>query len=234
MGAHGFGLTIMSKSISKFNLAFQSAVKSDRYENGHDAYSGSIGQKDGYELVSRDPIDPKDFEKLKEKNEESKWGPAMACPVSEVKEISTSSSKTKKIKWAGRQDLSRWEAKNRLEEDIKPRKNCYIRIQVTAVTKMKDAEYKIQKVESPKEWRVERYMGGRGGDCRFRSKTKAEALRLYKQALTNGESVRLIYIDQEWVRVLAKPSEYEVTYTVTNLKSTGKISHFEVWGWAAE
>lgn len=69
--------------------AFHKAVEYDQHENGHSAYSGSIGQKYEYKMVSG--FSPKTVkegyalaEKLLNEDDETygdKWGPCHCIPV---------------------------------------------------------------------------------------------------------------------------------------------------------
>lgn len=67
--------------------AFREAVDNARHERGHDSYSGTIKEKDGYKVRSQEPMTrakANDFASRDMDNNE-KWGPAFAVPVAEEK-----------------------------------------------------------------------------------------------------------------------------------------------------
>ena len=65
--------------------AFRNAVAESRYEKGHGSYSGTIGEKSGFTTRSREPMTLAQAHAFADKdiNNNDKWGPAFAVPVTE-------------------------------------------------------------------------------------------------------------------------------------------------------
>lgn len=65
--------------------AFRDAVDEARYESGHGGYSGTISEKHDYKIRSNTPMSKKDAYAFADKDidQNDKWGPAFAVPVSE-------------------------------------------------------------------------------------------------------------------------------------------------------
>ncbi|WP_424216971.1 hypothetical protein ACN20G_33295 (plasmid) [Streptomyces sp. BI20] len=68
-------------------LAFSHAVMEARHLHGHGGYTGSIAEKDEYEVVAGEPVqsemdaETRAHELLREGRFDSKWGPAGAIPI---------------------------------------------------------------------------------------------------------------------------------------------------------
>lgn len=67
--------------------AFREAVDNARHERGHDSYSGTIKEKDGYKVRSQEPMTRAKANDFADRDMENnqKWGPAFAVPVAEEK-----------------------------------------------------------------------------------------------------------------------------------------------------
>lgn len=219
MGACSFSLTIDATNEKQFAKAFHDAAAEDRYENGHDSYSGTIGQKSGWRMLSATPVSKSKLAELKEKHEGDKWGDAMACPVAE--EILVGKAKTKKVKVEAGDS---WEAQNAARAMF----GGDVKVSFKGSTKVKEATYKLEKLDIKTGWRVKRWNSEevfeKKGDC----------LKRYKELLSAGENVSMFYKDQEFKRVLVKPSVWEVDVEIQSFRVGDKISHYAVWGWAAE
>lgn len=67
--------------------AYRNAMEDARHEYGHRGYTGSMAEKNGYEVRSREPMTQADAYKFADRDLEKndKWGPAFAVPVTEEK-----------------------------------------------------------------------------------------------------------------------------------------------------
>lgn len=65
--------------------AFRNAVQESRYERGHGSYSGTINEKHDFTIRSREPMTQAQAHAFvaKDLNNNDKWGPAFAVPVTE-------------------------------------------------------------------------------------------------------------------------------------------------------
>lgn len=217
MGACSFSLTIDATNEKQFAKAFHDAAAEDRYENGHDSYSGTIGQKSGWRMLSATPVSRARLAELKEKHEGDKWGDAMACPVAEEKLVGK--PKIKKVKV---------EAGDSWEADSLACSQLNGKVKVLNRTVLKEAVYVLEKVETQVGWRVE------FGWNKVSYGTKSECLKLYKEKLMAGETAKMVYIDPVFKRVLKKQTLWEVEVEIQETQTTTNISHYAVWGWAAE
>lgn len=219
MGASSFELTINAKNDRDFAKLFREEAEQDRYENGNDPYRGTIGQKRGWRMLSSVPVGVAELRALKEKHEGDKWGDAMACPVAEEKQVGKTKTKTVKVTAD-----SSWD----VESAVKAKFPAY-RVRITGRTKVREATYRLEKVEIQKGWRV---VWGYNREEVFEK--KGEAVKRYKALLLQGENASLQYKDSEFKRVLKRQAQWEVTVELKKFKETKKISHYAVWGWAAE
>ena len=231
MGAHSFQLTIKADNESKFKELLEYEVEEDRIENGSGPYSGSIGQKvDGYRLVSRKPVTESKCAKLRELHEGDKWDRfAMACPVVQMEVFGRAKSFTKTVEVVPSYNTV-WSAKREAFKQV-PVTDFEIIGEVT-VTKVSDAVYKVAKSEKVQPgWKV--HFNGRPVGSVFES--QSEALKHAKEkTLETGQYAEVIKHIGAYQRVLKKHARYKVSFKWKETRPTDKISHFEVWGWAAD
>lgn len=227
MGAQGFTITIQAKNVGHFHRLFWQEVKDDRLEYGQGSYSGTIGQKSGYTMVSDQPLSPSVVDKLEDEREGSKWGPALACPVAEMKEVARVSKK-KSMPFDSERAWHRG-VEELLMKQTKARKGCEVDINITSLVKAREPRYKLVKKESPKKWCVI----NRTGRTTFSSDKKSAAVTAYKQQLMMGMEVSLVYVDQVWERIQTHPAQWDVEYDVIHLRKTGETAEYAVWGMAA-
>jgi len=220
MGASSFQIMIHAKNNKEFSKAFHAEAMEDRYECGNDAYSGTIGQKVSFQMLSKTPVDAATLRGLQEKHEGDKWGDAMACPVAEEKAFGKSKTKTVKVECE-----KGWEAL----EKVRAMYPEYTVITETNATKVRDPKWSLEKVVFQKGWRVS---WGFGKETLFEK--KGAAVKGYKELLLKGEKATLTYQDTKFQRVLKRQAQWSLTVVLQKYKSTGKVSHYAVWGWAAE
>tara|TARA_R110002020_G_scaffold358855_2_gene571467 strand:- start:2558 stop:3244 length:687 start_codon:yes stop_codon:yes gene_type:complete len=227
MGATGFSMSIQAKDPVTFHRMFLQAARDDRLEYGNDSYSGTIGQKSGYTMVSEQPLSPSVVDKLEDERDGDKWGAALACPVAEMKEVARVSKKKKKMPFDSERVWYRG-VEELLMKQTKPRKGCEVEIKVTSLVKAREPRYKLVKKESPKKWcTINR------GRTTFSSDKKSAAITAYKQQLMVGLEVSLVYVDQVWERIQTHPAQWDVEYDVIHLRKTDEIAEYAVWGMAA-
>jgi hypothetical protein len=228
MGATRFSFHIQSKNEGHFHGMFKQKVLDDRASYGQDPYSGTIGQKSIYKMLSQEPLSPQEVETLQSTNPGSKWGDALACPLAEM-EVVARVSKKKKSMPILEERVHRMQLEMILMEKTKPRKGCEVIIRINQVVKVKEAKYKLRKKESPKMWCVIT----RTGRTTFSSQNKKAAVIDYKQQLMMGLEPRLVYVDQIWERVRTHDCKWDIDYEVIHQRKTGKIAEYVVWGMAA-
>ena len=216
MGAHTFSLKIYAKSDKQFKTEFHAAAEEDRHENGRGTYSGTIGQKTDYILLPS--CNQREIRKLQEKNEGDKWGPAMAAGVFEVKKFGKSRTVSYTMSVFG-SNTARMEFRSMFKDGEE--------IEITSVEVISLPEYKLEKVDDRTGWKVTSY-----GDTFWG--TKKECLKEYKARLLEGRSCNMVQQAQVYERVCSRLPKFKVTGRVTKVRPTGKISHYEVWGWAAD
>ena len=221
MGAHSFETTIFATNLKSFHRAFEQESEQDRYENGHDCYSGSIGQKSGARMVVDKPITEEQYRQL---IEETGWGDkwdsvCFAAPIAEVKLVGKAKTKTAKFVAADASEardmaLAKYGSEN-------------ARVKVVSTTCLRGVSYKLEKVESQKGWRV------KVGWDEVHFETKSLALAFYKEQLLAGKQADMLYKDQQYKRVVKKKAQFEITVEIQKTKVGTKISHYNVWGMAA-
>jgi|13_taG_2_1085334.scaffolds.fasta_scaffold05799_7 hypothetical protein len=220
MGACSFSLTFDVTTEKRFAKAFHAAADEDRYENGNDPYRGTIGQKRGWVMLSSTPVSKTRLEELREKHEGDKWGDAIACPVAE--ETLVGKPKTKKVKVEASDKWGAYSAARDLfGSDVK--------LEIKSASKIKDARYALEKLDVAKGWRV-KY--GWNNEVVFQK--KGEAVKKYKELLLAGEKAQIFYTDLDFQRVLVKQARWELEIEVQKFRVGKKVSHYAVWGWAAE
>ena len=219
MGACSFSLNIDAKNDKQFAKAFHAAAEEDRYENGNDAYRGTIGQKNSWVMVQSTPVDPSELSELQEKYDSGKWDPPHAVPVAERKLVGKAKTKTIKVEAS-----DKWEAYRKVREMFPGQK-----VEIGDTSLLREARYALKKIEIGKGWRIrfnaynEEIFG-----------TKGECTKRYKELILAGKSCTMMYMDSSYERVKTKESQYSVTVTHQKWKVGNKISHYFVWGWAAE
>ena len=216
MGAHTFSLKINAKSDEQFKTKFHAAAEEDRHENGRGTYSGTIGQKTDYILLPS--CYPREIRSLQEKNDGNKWGPAMAAGIFEVKKFGKSRTVSYTM-FALSGNATRMEYKAMFKDGEE--------IEITSVEVIREAEYKLKKVDDRTGWKVTSY-----GDTFWG--TKKECLKEYKARLLEGRACNMVQQAQVYERVCSSLAKFKVTGKVTRVRPTGKISHYQVWGWAAD
>ena len=218
MGACSFELVIDATNNKQFRSLFFEAAEEDRYENGHDAYSGTIGQKNGYRMF--DMVTPENLRALQERHEGGKWDDAHAVPVAEVKKKGRSKTRTRVMIARDQQ-----EAKQAFIEKYGEGKKVIIK----SVTKTREAVYKLVKKDTNTGWRVTYGWNG------VFYGTKAQCEKLLKEKVLAGErNCNMVQQAQQYERVMKTLPKYEITAELYAEKPTGKVSHYVVWGWAAE
>ena len=82
MGAEYFDNSI---PVTDPNEAFNSAVEQAQYDHGHAGYTGTIAEKDSFEIKSRTPLSPADLKAEIDATiaDNDKWGPAFALPMAD-------------------------------------------------------------------------------------------------------------------------------------------------------
>jgi hypothetical protein len=230
MGSCSFGLRINATNLEEFKKKFYDLVEEDRYENGHDAYSGTIGQKSGWNMLSSTPISQSKLSELKNRHEGDKWGNAMACPIAKVKTVSDVVTVTKTVDVL----LTGWGENTeaiRLTVATLP-ENAKIVEKSIKVDKVSDPVYVAELTMKSKEnegWRV-RCCGSIQPQI---FKTQAEANKVAKELIVKGMT-EVFKQGPSYKQVMKKPPVYKVTLQYQLTEITNEISHYEVWGWAAE
>ena len=230
MGACSFSLRINATTLEEFKKKFYAKAEEDRYENGHDAYSGTIGQKSGWNMLSTTPVSQSKFSELKNKNEGDKWGKAMACPIAKVKTVSDVITVTKIVDITNPNGWSeRTDAIQLAVTDLPANAKVMEKFQVDKVSDpVYVAELKMKSKEN-EGWRV-RCCGSVQPQI---FKTQAEANKLAKELIVKGMT-EVFKQGPSYQQVMKKPATYKVTLQYQLTEITDEISHYEVWGWAAE
>lgn len=226
MGASSFELNIFAKNEKEFAWLFKSEAEDDRRENGSGAYSGTIGQKNGWKMLKQTPVSKKELEKLKEEHEGDKWGDAMACPVAE--EVKSGKPKTKTFKLESDATYM-WELRSAAMSAAREKFEGEIEL-VGKPKCIKNAKYKMEKLDRDKGWAVQGDPEGR------RFSKKAEAQKVMRALVKENKEgfISLTYIDDAYKRVKTSEAVFEVTVTIQKYRTTKKLSHYCVWGWASE
>jgi hypothetical protein len=83
MGACDFTNYVENTDVSK---AFDIAHENAQHEHGHGGYSGSIAEKDGYTVLSREPLAGEELQAFinAHMQDNDKWGPAFAVPMAKT------------------------------------------------------------------------------------------------------------------------------------------------------
>lgn len=220
MGARGFEYTVEAKSLEDFKTRFFELAEMDRHDNGHDCYSGDIGQKSHYVMLSSTPVSPSVLETLEQENEGDKWGPAMAAPVKERKLVGE--RYVKKVRGYGN---SRWTALERAKSELDLTKSLIISQNADLLS---DPKFKLVPSGEESGWFVT------GSNVSSPFKNKSEAKKVYKETLLKTGHGSLIYKDNCFTRVCSREAMWEFTIVLQDFELTEEIAHFKVWGWAAE
>jgi hypothetical protein len=115
--------------------AFKQAVDDARHERGHGGYSGSIAEKGSFKLRSSKPMSMSEAQHFVDQDIEDndKWGPAFAVPISETK-VKKEGELTLKVKARSRQTATE-EAIKTLNAKTKP--GVVVEITVQKITELK-------------------------------------------------------------------------------------------------
>jgi hypothetical protein len=232
--------------------AWRQAIDDAIHEHGHGSYSGTIKEKNEYEIRRRDPMTKEEAYEFMSKDMENndKWGPAFAIPIGES---SQSGEKKFKLKVplssrygtptnppVGTHDAI---VKALKEKGVLPAGST-TNIKIEKITLVKEGKLPELKIEKggPEGFRV------RGGNATFygdRSPifaSRADAVKAIKESLLRehpqpGQKFvveRFKTTDQFTVGDITKSMHlYEVEGTATGQKSTGKIIGWYFYGIAS-
>ena len=240
-GASGFRVFIKNPDPK---AAFREAVEDAQHESGHGGYSGTIAEKDGYEVRSRDPLPHDAAHAFADKDGENndKWGPAYAVPVSEAVQGTVKKFKVKvpaKSEWKARDETVVREA-----------------LSMPGASNI----LKVEKVTLLKEGKLPEMTIEKGGPAGFKvvgpgtsiithgwtaSKTftsRAEAIEAFKGTVRqtkpeSGAKYEIVQFKATNTFTIGDTTKsmhlFEVEGTVTEQKATGKIIGWLFYGMAS-
>lgn len=220
---------------------FKGLVDRALYENGHGGYSGSIAEKDGFTILSSQPMtlaEAEAVERAEYAKDESpahdKWGPACAIPIFNP-EVGAGPErflalKFETINYTGQPyELAIAEAEKRRKRDE------YVK---TVTSVVDDRSYRVE-VEATKGKAVTKYYAGQHGPFDTQAQARAELVRRMKLATP------ALYVANDDYTVMAKvvredgkdlvvaryvPKKRVITAEVTYATRVATKSD-KPWGW---
>ena len=186
---------------------FRELQSDARYDRGSGGYSGTISEKDGFELRSRTPMSMRSAREFasKDMDHNDKWGPAFAVPVAESK-VKSEKEVTLKVNAPTQQDA--WKlAEAEVQAKVKP--NLTVEFSRLKTTKLKEGGLPEMTAgtSSEKRYRVESGQGG--GQLIGVGPTKKDAIDSFKEKL----------LKDEYLRSSLKPGTMFTLYEVKGLKT---------------
>lgn len=218
MGSEDFCIEVTAISPADLMDRFYELSERDSDEYGNGAYSGTIGQKFGVEIVSIAPQSKLDAYRYaqNDRNRGGKWdSEAKAVPYFEKVKFGKPRTKTILVESESSYDV--------YDSVVRKLNDPLSEFVIESRRKVSDPKFKLEKVEVEKGWRV----GNRVVE------KKKEALKEYKEYVMNGGRAPFFYKDFEYKRLISKPTVWEVTIEIQNMKETKNLGGYLVWGTAA-
>ena len=236
MGAHSFRRTFNVTTFQELKDQFDQESSYDRRENGSGSYSGSIGQKTSVRLVKHDPVPPSEFEALRELDYGDKWDDcALACPIALMKPVGKVKSVSKIIEILGDIDTA-WKRDRWMHGAV--RINLPSGAEIVgdiSFDLVSSPVYKVKKIPS-EGWYIIRE-----NNNRTLYTSKKEAMDAAKSLCmdwgdidSKTERISVVNLSGGYERVMSKPAKYKLVFKYKNTEVVDEISHYEVWGMAAD
>lgn len=219
--------------------AFDAAQQQAQYESGHGGYSGTIAEKGGYEIRSKEPMSMRDARAFANRDIDNndKWGPAFAIPIADaVKE--SPKSKTVTIKVEARQEYEvRGNAETALREKFKG-PGLSVDVSIKKVTPLKSGKMPKMKV-APADRTSFTWLNGPQSFPTKADAVKALGEHILKRKPGVGEQFIIqqikhltIYTVEDTAKSL-DTFEVEAVVTTAKVKQTGKIKGWLFYGIAS-
>jgi hypothetical protein len=242
-GASGFFDYIQNPDVK---AAFREAVDDARHEHGHGGYSGTIAEKDGYEIRRREPMSREQASEFADQDQgkNDTWGPAFAVPVAESKRVA---EKKFKVKVTARDDRAAYEPAEKAVKEKYATPGAHTGIKVEKVTRVKEGKLPEMtiakngpegfKLVGPgtkamhEGWRAAKNFGSRG-----EAVTALKEFILQRKPAT-GDTYEIVKYKTTDIFTIGDTTKslhlYEVEGTVTVEKASDKIIGWLFYGYAS-